>query len=103
MEKDRPRKETRRRFDLIVLERPAAESEGRYVPYADFAKKEAENKAMKEEITRLEMELAEAKRQVGGFHGDILMASVVDALLHQAKSLSTIVFERERDNGPLAS
>ncbi len=103
MEKDRPIEEMTRRFDLIVLEMPDAESDGSYVPYADFAKKEAENKALKEEIIRLEMELEEAKRQVGGFHGDILMASVVDALLHQAKSLSTIIFERERDNRPLAS
>lgn len=103
MEKDRPVREMKRRFDLIVLERPDGEQDGSYVPYADFAKKEAENKTLKEEIIRLQMELEEAKRQVGGFHGDFLMASVVDALLHQAKSLSTIVLERKRDGRPLAS
>lgn len=103
MEQDRPIKEPRRRFDLIVLEMPDAERDGSYVPYCDFARMEAENRALREEIVRLQMELEEAKRQAGGFHGDILMASVVDALLHQAKSLSTVVFEREQDGRPLAS
>jgi hypothetical protein len=103
MEQDRPMKETRRRFDLIVLEMPDAERDGSYVPHCDFARLEAENRALKEEVVRLQMELEEAKTQAGGFHGDVLMASVVDALLHQAKSLSTIVFERGKDGRPLAS
>lgn len=103
MEQDRPIEKTRRRFDLIVLEMPDAERDGSYVPYCDFARMEAENRALKDEIVRLQMEVEEAKRQAGGFHGDVLMASVVDALLHQAKSLSAIVFEREKDGRPLAS
>lgn len=58
-----------------------------------------ENEALKDDVERLRRELEEAKRQVGGFHGDILMYSVVNALLHQAKSLSNLVFEQGRYSG----
>ena len=59
-----------------------------------------ENEVLKDDVKRLRTELEEAKRQVGGFHGDIPIYSVVDALLHQAKSLSTLVFEQDRYRGP---
>ena len=95
METERPIEEMRQRFDPLVSKRFSTESDGSYVRYSDFAKKDAENKILKEEITRLKMELEEAKRQVGRSHGDILMYSAVDALLHQAKSLSTLIFERD--------
>lgn len=59
-----------------------------------------ENEALSDEVKQLRMELEEAKRQVGGFHGDILLYSVVDSLLHQAKSLSTLLFEQDRYGRP---
>jgi hypothetical protein len=102
MEKERTITEPVRRFDPLVREGRGGESDGRYV-LDDFAKKEAENRALKEEIRRLKSELEEAKREAVGSPGDILMHSVVDALLHQAKSLSTLVFEHEKNNGPSAS
>ncbi len=95
MEKERSSEEARRRFPLIVLERPDAEGDECHVPRAEFAKTEAENKVLKKEVLRLQMELADARRQDGGLTGDILMKSVVDALLHQAKSL--IVFKRDSE------
>ena len=58
-----------------------------------------ENAVLKDDVKRLRTELEEAKRQVGGFHGDILVYSVVTALLHQAKSLSNLVFEQDRYSG----
>ena len=58
-----------------------------------------ENEALKDDVKRLRTELEEAKRQVGGFHGDILVNSVVDALLHQARSLSTLVSDQDRYSG----
>jgi len=59
-----------------------------------------ENEVLKDEVKRLRIELKEAKRQAGGFHGDIPMYSVVDSLLHQAKSLSTLISEQDRHRGP---
>lgn len=58
-----------------------------------------ENEALKDDVKRLRTELEEAKRQVGGFHGDIFMYSAVNALLHQARSLSNLVFEQNRYSG----
>ena len=54
------------------------------------------NEVLQDEVKRLRIELEEAKRQVGGLHGDILMHSVVDSLLHQAKSISTLISEQDR-------
>ncbi len=59
-----------------------------------------ENEVLQEEVKRLRIELEEAKRQAGGLHGDILMHSVVDSLLHQAKSISTLISEQDRYIGP---
>lgn len=58
-----------------------------------------ENEALKNDV-KLRTELEEAKTQVGGFHGDILVTSVVEALLHQAKSLSTFILDQDRYSGP---
>ena len=59
-----------------------------------------ENEVLQDEVKRLKIELEEAKRQAGGLHGDILMHSVVDSLLHQAKSISTLISEQDRYIGP---
>ncbi len=59
-----------------------------------------ENEVLQGEVKRLRIELEEAKRQAGGVHGDFLMHSVVDSLLHQAKSISALISEQERYIGP---
>ena len=59
-----------------------------------------ENEALKDDVKQLRTELEEAKRQVGRFHGDILVSSVVVALLHQAESLSALVLDQDRYSGP---
>lgn len=59
-----------------------------------------ENEVLQDEVKRLKIELEEAKRQAGGLHGDILTHSVVDSLLHQAKSISTLISEQDRYIGP---
>ena len=59
-----------------------------------------ENEVLNDEVKQLRIELEETKRQVGRFHGDILMYSVVDSLMHQAKSLSTLIFGQDRYSGP---
>ena len=83
-------------FDPLFWERLSdAERDGNYVRYSDFAKKKAENEALKEEIRRLKTALEEAKSQVGRFHGSAPMHPAVDALLHQAKVLSALIFERD--------
>ena len=55
-----------------------------------------ENELLKDDVKRLRTELEAAKRPLGGFHGDILMYSVVDSLLHQAQSLSTLILDQKR-------
>jgi len=97
MEKERSIKGMIREFDPLFWEGLGdAEREGNYVRYSDFAKKKAENEALKEEIARLKTALEEAKSQVGRFHGSAPMHPAVDALLHQAKVLSALIFERDR-------
>ena len=59
-----------------------------------------ENNALNDEVTRLRRELEEAKRHAGGLHGDILMYSAIDSLLHQAQSLSTLISEQKKFSGP---
>ena len=59
-----------------------------------------ENEVLQGEVKRLRIELEEAKRQAGGLYGDILRHSVVDSLLHQAKSISTLISEQDRYIGP---
>ncbi len=78
MEKERLIKGTIRRFNPMAWERI-----------------NAENKMLNEENRRLKTELEETKLQVGRFHSDIVMHSAVDTLLHQAKSLSTLIFDSE--------
>ncbi len=102
MVKDRTISMMAQRFNSLVWERLSGESDGRYGLYSDLAKKEAENKALREEIARLKLELEEATCQSRGAHRNILMCSAVDALLRQAKSLSTIVSEREGNTEPSA-
>ena len=58
-----------------------------------------ENKVLTDEVRRLRTELEEAKRQVSRFQDD-LMYSVLDSLLHQAKSLSTLTFEQDSYSRP---
>jgi hypothetical protein len=96
MEKDRSLTGMIQGFDPLVGKRLNAEREGSYGPYSDFARTEAENEALKEEVTRLKTALAEAKSQVDCFHGAAPMHPAVDALLHQAKLLSALIFERDR-------
>jgi 2C-methyl-D-erythritol 2,4-cyclodiphosphate synthase len=55
-----------------------------------------ENQVLKDEVKRLKIELGEAKRRTGRFQGDILMHSVVDALLHQAASISALILDQDR-------
>ncbi|MHB8770314.1 MAG: hypothetical protein ACYC7J_04905 [Syntrophales bacterium] len=95
-------KEVVRGFDPAVWERISGKRDGSSESYSDLARKEAENKALKEEITRLKIELEKAKRPTDGSDSDSVMHAVVDTLLHQAKSLSTLVFLHEQ-NGPSAT
>ena len=58
------------------------------------------NEALQDEVKRLRIELEEAKRRVGGLHGEILVHSVVNSLPHQAKLISTLIAEQDRYSGP---
>jgi hypothetical protein len=96
MEKDRSLTGMIQEFVPLVCKRLNADRDGSYRLYSDLARTEAENEAVKEEITRLKTALAEAKSQVDCFHGTAPMQPAVDALLHQAKLLSALIFERDR-------
>jgi hypothetical protein len=100
MEKDRSIKGMIQEFDPLFWEGFSAERNGEYVLYSDFAKKKAENEALKEEITRLKTALEEARSQVGRFHGSAPLHPAVDALLYQAKLLSALISERDRITTP---
>jgi hypothetical protein len=60
-----------------------------------------EDEVLKDEVKRLRIELADAKKEVGGFHSDILMHSVLDSLLYQASnSLSTLISVQDKNSTP---
>ena len=71
-------------------------STGGWLPHSDCAERNAENGVLKEEIARLKLELEITRRLAGRSENDILMHLAIDALLHQAKELSALVYRHHK-------